>query len=207
MRGLVSDLVAGASLSRGARVVDYGCADTPYADLLPTDVAYVAADLGGNPGTDVVLAPDGTVPLPAGTIDLVLSTQVLEHVTEPAAYLLECARLLRPGGSLILTTHGMMYRHPDPEDYWRWTSDGLVRVVTQAGLEVVELRGVLGLVAASLQLIQHAFLTHLPAVLRRPCMLLFQALIAGADRLTSDERRRQDALVFGVRAVRPLSQA
>jgi len=154
-----------------------------------------------------VLLPDGTVPLPDGSADVVLSTQVLEHVVDPHAYLVECARLLRPGGSLVLTTHGIMYHHPDPEDYWRWTADGLTRIVTGAGLDVVEFHGALGLVAAALQLIQDGTRGHLPSFLQKPYVLVCQALIALADRADSEDNKRRNALVYGVRAVRPANPA
>ena len=100
-----------------------------------------------------------------------------------------------------------MFRHPDPEDYWRWTGDGLARIVTQAGLQVVESRGVVGLVAAALQLVQAGTSAYLPALLYKPYVLVFQALIAVADRLSSEESRRHEALVIGVRAVRPVTPA
>jgi SAM-dependent methyltransferase len=203
LRVVVGDLVRAAALDAGATVVDLGCADAPYRDLVG-DAAYVGVDLPGNRRADVELHPDGTVPLPDGSADLVLSTQVLEHVADPAGYLAECARLLRPGGQLVLTTHGIMYLHRDPTDYWRWTCDGLVRVVEAAGLEVVERRGVLGLVGASLQLLQAGVAKRAPRVVRTPLVVAFQALIALADRATSEEARWENGLVLAVRAVKAL---
>jgi SAM-dependent methyltransferase len=202
LRAVVGDLVGAAALDARSTVVDLGCADAPYRDLLG-GVAYVGVDLPGNPRADVELRPDGTVPLPDGSADLVLSTQVLEHVADPGAYLAECARLLRPGGQLLLTTHGIMYLHRDPTDYWRWTCDGLVRVVEAAGLEVTERRGVLGLVGASLQLLQAGVARRAPRPLRTPLVVAFQALIALADRVTSEEARWENGLVLAVLARKP----
>lgn len=199
---LVADLVAGARLGTGATVVDYGCADAPYRDLFEAQ-RYVGVDLPGNPESSAHIGPDGSVPLPDASADLVLSTQVLEHVAEPGAYLAEALRLLRPGGSLVLTTHGIMYLHRDPQDYWRWTCDGLRRLVEQAGFEVVELRGVLGLAAAALQLLQDGTGAAVPRRLRRPYVAVFQTLIGFADRRASEEARRDNGLVLGLRAVRP----
>jgi SAM-dependent methyltransferase len=162
LRQLVASLVARAAPAPGSTVVDLGCADRPYRALLPAGVRYVGADLPGNPDADVVLDAAGRVPLPDGSAAVVLSTQVLEHVADPAAYLAECHRLLAPGGSLVLTTHGLMYLHRDPDDYWRWTCDGLARQVGAAGFDVVEVRGVLGLAPAALQLLQDAVAPFLP---------------------------------------------
>src|SRR2546421_231615 len=100
--------------SAGSRVLDYGCAARPYRPLFGPAIEYVGADLEGNPLADVLLNADGSVPLPEAHFDLVLSTQVLEHVADPALYVSECHRLLKPGGTLVITTHGIMFYHPDP---------------------------------------------------------------------------------------------
>src|SRR5207253_5714259 len=75
----VRELVLESGLEQGATVVDYGCAARPYVQLLPYGVNYVGVDLPGNPHADLEIAADGTIPVPSGTVDLVLSTQVLEH--------------------------------------------------------------------------------------------------------------------------------
>jgi SAM-dependent methyltransferase len=202
LRETTREMVAAAGLSPGDVVVDYGCADVPYRDLFE-GVTYRPADLPGNPEAELELRPDGSVPLPDGCCRLVLSTQVLEHVPDPAAYLAESFRLLEPGGSLALTTHGLMYLHRDPTDYWRWTCDGLARVITDAGYDVVELRGILGLVPAALQLMQDGMGSKVPRRLRKPYVAAFQALISLTDRRTSDSARNDNALVFAVLARKP----
>lgn len=194
--------VGAAGLPPDARVLDYGCASSPYRPVFGADADYVAADLPGNPAADVELRADGSVPLPSGSVDLVLSTQVLEHVEDPVRYLQEARRLLKPGGTLLLTTHGIMYYHRDPEDYWRWTSAGLVRVVESAGLSVEDVSGVVGLVPACLQLLQDSTCKHLPRPLRYPYVTLMQALMAATDRRHSDGARKDNSLVLAVRAVR-----
>jgi SAM-dependent methyltransferase len=203
LEALVVTLAAPSALADGARVLDYGCATQPYRKLFGAKVDYVAADLRGNPLAQVELREDGTVPLADSSFDMVLSTQVLEHVVDPARYLAECFRLLKPGGSLVLSTHGIMYYHPDPVDYWRWTSEGLARIVEQAGFRVVETRGVLGLASAALQLFQWATLGHLPRFVQRPYVTVLQWLIATSDRRYSDATRLHNALVLGIRAVKP----
>jgi SAM-dependent methyltransferase len=199
----IEALAGTLELPPDARVLDYGCADTPYRRLLPPGVSYLAADLPGNPAATLDIAPDGTVPVADASVDAVLSTQVLEHVTDPALYLRECARVLRPGGRLLLSTHGLMVYHPDPEDYWRWTCAGLRRVVQQAGLEVERFEGIMGLTATGLQLIQDAWYWRLPRPLRPLLALMAQTAIRVAERLESRESRDLNALVFALVARRP----
>ena len=194
LQALAADLDAPA----GARVLDFGCADQPYRRFFGADVDYLAADLPGNPQANVEIAADGTVPVADGSVDVVVSTQVLEHVADPALYLAECARVLRPGGRMLLSTHGLMVFHPDPVDYWRWTCDGLRRVVEQAGLRVVRFEGIMGLTATGLQLVQDAWYWRVPRRLRHLVALLLQSLIRVAERLERPESRNMNALVFAL---------
>jgi SAM-dependent methyltransferase len=202
LREVISDLLAASALPPGARVLDYGCADRPYEHELPTGVTYVGADLPGNDAADVVLRPDGSVPLPDGSFDLVLSTQVLEHVEETALYLGECNRLLRPGGTLVLSTHGIMYYHQDPEDYWRWTKPGLTKVLGEHGFAVEEARGVLALAAAAVQIFQDATMWKVPRRLQRPYALVNQLAMGFIDGRYEEPARVDNCLTLAMRATK-----
>jgi SAM-dependent methyltransferase len=191
------------ALSDGSRLLDYGCADAPYRHFFTPGVEYVGADLAGNPHCTLVLNPDGTVPTPDGSFDAVMSTQVLEHVTDPALYLAECFRVLRPGGQLLLSTHGIFIYHPDPIDLWRWTCEGLQRVVRDAGFEVRHFEGIIGLTATGFQLVQDALYHQLPRRARPAFALITQSLIRFADRMTTDRSRAYNAQVFALIAVKP----
>lgn len=184
-------------------MLDYGCAETPYRRFFPSSVHYIAADLPGNPDATATINEDGTLPVEDASVDAVLSTQVLEHVLDPELYLRECYRVLRPGGRLLLSTHGLMVYHPDPDDYWRWTCAGLRHAITRAGLTVVLFEGIMGLSASGLQLLQDGVYPRLPAVLRPLAALVFQTLIAIADRLERPSSRDLNALVFALVAVKP----
>lgn len=203
LRAGIASAIARAGASAHGRVLDFGCADRPYRDLLPPSCTYVGADLPGNDAADIAIAADGTLPLGDATFDMVLSTQVLEHARDPGTYLRECHRVLKPGGSLILTTHGIMVWHPDPNDYWRWTCEGLQLEIERVGLRVEHFDGIMGLGSTGLQLFQDATLRRLPRLLRRPYAALMQALVAWADRFVDGKDRHRNALVFVACARKP----
>lgn len=117
-------------------VLDYGAGGSPYRSLFPNST-YHRADFLYSNGLDFRVAADSTiVDIADETYDLVLSTQVLEHVQNPEVYLREAFRVLKPGGTLLITTHGTFPDHGCPYDYWRWTNDGLRRAMESAGFRV-----------------------------------------------------------------------
>ncbi|WP_050030461.1 methyltransferase domain-containing protein [Verrucomicrobium sp. BvORR034] len=119
------------------RVLDFGAGGSPYRSLFP-NADYKRADLPGDATLDFHIDSNGTVDAPSASFDLVLSTQVLEHVRYPPVYFSECQRLLRPGGMLVLSTHGMFEDHGCPYDFRRWTSDGLKHDLSDSGFESVQ---------------------------------------------------------------------
>jgi SAM-dependent methyltransferase len=170
------------------RIVDFGCGSMPYRELFSQKYReYVGADLEGNALADCTIAADGKLPMADGSVDAVLSTQVLEHVLDPAAYLAEAHRVLRPGGFLILSTHGLWVYHPDPTDFWRWTPDGLRLTITRAGFRVNQMESVLSLSSVALQFWLSATHRRMPEPLRHIWAAAVQAVIGLI------ERRRGDA--------------
>ena len=116
-------------------ILDYGCGGSPYRSLFPNS-DYKRADFGEMKDLDYVIGNDSRVDEEDGTFDLILSTQVAEHVTEPTVYFAECFRLLKNGGRVICTTHGTYPDHGCPYDFQRWTADGLARDLRNAGFEI-----------------------------------------------------------------------
>lgn len=190
-------------LAPGEDLLDYGCGNKPYRELFGRKFGrHVGADIEGNPDAELVLTPDGRVPAPAESFDCVLSSQVLEHVADPALYLDEARRLLRPGGSLVLSTHGIWHYHPDPTDFWRWTHEGLQLQIRRAGFEIVLVQSVFGPESTALQLWQDSTFERLPAPLRPAYTWLIQRCIGLIERRHPD-KYSPDATVYVVLARKP----
>jgi SAM-dependent methyltransferase len=117
------------------RVLDLGSGRAPYKHCFSSQ-QYVTADLFTS--ADVRCAA-GVLPFSSAAFDVVLCTEVLEHVPDPDATLQEIRRVLRDGGTLVLTTPLTWGVHA-VQDYHRWTRMGLVQLVGSCGFRVRDLR-------------------------------------------------------------------
>lgn len=134
-----------AKHARGV-LVDIGCGQKPFDRIFRTQVThYIGIDhpltvhqLNGSKAD--VLATIMRLPLRSKSVDTVLLTEVLEHLPEPLAALRELHDLLKPGGVLLLTAPMIYNIHGSPQDFFRFTPDGLSYLLAQAGFRPLELR-------------------------------------------------------------------
>jgi SAM-dependent methyltransferase len=155
-----------AHLRGGERVLDLGCGEGDFAaaaasagadEVLGVDVAAAAVRRARarHPELRFEQVTAGE-PLPAGdaTMDLVWCSEVLEHVVGTARLLSEARRVLRTGGTLLVTTpaHGRTRRvalavagwerHFDPRgaDVRFYTARALREVLADFGFDAVRVR-------------------------------------------------------------------
>lgn len=74
----------------------------------------------------------------AGRFSGVLCSEVLEHVRRPVRALSELRRVTRPGGWIVVTTLFCFPEHGFPDDYFRYTRNGLEQVLSEAGWTEIE---------------------------------------------------------------------
>jgi SAM-dependent methyltransferase len=91
--------------------------------------------------------------LDSEAFDLVICTQVIEHVDDPWAAIREITRILKPGGNLIVTVPHVWFFHPHPHDHWRFTQEGIVRLLESCGLTPEELHAQGGSLVAFCQIV------------------------------------------------------
>lgn len=110
-------------LHGGERVLDLGCGSCENAMWLPAGCRYTGLDVSlvgllmaaeaQRPGARVRGDSEG-LPFADGAFDAVLSTYALEHFHDPGRTLREAARIVRPGGLLMIigSTWDLPYEYP-----------------------------------------------------------------------------------------------
>jgi len=142
-------------------LLDVGCGRQPYRAYFKNARSIRACDWDGKRGAVDFECPADKVPLPDASLDAILNTEVLEHVPDPLVVWREFARLLRPGGKLLLTTPMYWPGHEEPHDYHRFTEFGLRRLAEQSGFEIANLLPRGGSWAFLAQSVQHVIPQYL----------------------------------------------
>lgn len=109
-------------------VVNVGCGMVRRFEV-DTPGRYLATDLRALSNVD--FSSDATaLPLADDSVDAVVCLELLEHVPEPKSVLAELARILRPGGTVLISVPSAVPRHDD-HDFWRFTAEGLERLCSE----------------------------------------------------------------------------
>jgi SAM-dependent methyltransferase len=177
----------------------------------------VDADLSGEFGmrrqSNITYYDGKRLPYDEVSFDHVLCTEVLEHVSDPLAFLADLKRVLRQGGTLILTVPWSARLHHLPYDYSRFTRFGLIALLGTAGFSVVNIeeRGNdIAVIANKLLVLMIRLLrpsrlkdyvwTWVPAVMLLPVTVVF--LGAAHVALLLRAGSKEDPLGYGVIAVK-----
>ena len=126
------------------RWLDVGCGLRPYESYFPAG-SYVGVDVEVSGRDPAMKTPDcyydgRLLPFADRSFDGAFSTQVLEHVADPAALLREMHRVVKPGGSLLLSLPFVWQEHEEPFDFFRFTRFGITEMLKQTGFTVVEIQ-------------------------------------------------------------------
>lgn len=192
----IKNYLAPLTKDKKIKLLDFGCGTKPYTPLFKKyPIDYIGADLSWNPHADIYIE-NQRVQSPDNEYDALISTQVLEHVEDYNLYLQEAYRILKNDGMLVLSTHGYWMYHPDPTDFWRWTSAGLKKIITEQGFEIIAFKGILGRASMGMQLVQDGILFKIPQWSRPILACIMQPLVWLFDKISSQKARDNDACTY-----------
>ncbi len=138
-------------------VLEAGCGEGYGADLIAAvarrvvavdyDASAVAHVRGRYPRVEVMQANLAELPLPDASVDVVVNFQVIEHLWDQAQFVAECARVLRPGGVLMVSTPNRITFSPgrdtpiNPFHTRELNAGELTELLVDAGFCDVTMRG------------------------------------------------------------------
>lgn len=115
---------------------------------------YLNIDKSTNPD---YLCSAEKIPVKSEIFNIILLTEVIEHLKEPDRVLKECYRTLKKGGNLIATMPFLSAIHADPDDYQRWTMSKIRLICTNTGFKIKKIEPMGGIFCVVADL----FLTYL----------------------------------------------
>jgi len=138
----IIDIINRQNLSSSNVVLDYGCGSSPYKSLFGAK-KYIRMDIRegshDHSNEEIDIFFDGKIiPLNDNSVDLVVMTEVIEHLFEPAEALIEIARVLKHDGKLLITAPFCWEEHEIPYDYARYTSYGMAKLLKDASFQPIE---------------------------------------------------------------------
>lgn len=124
-----------ATWRAGERVLDLGGARLLKRGRFnihryPVKVIYANLTVTRRPD---VCADAAYLPFSSHAFDVVVCSEVLEHVPDPRPVLGEIRRVLVPGGQVLITCPFLFRIHGDPDDYGRYTNSYWEREMRDAG--------------------------------------------------------------------------
>jgi len=123
----------------GARPAEGQEAITDLRSLFPGR-EYVGCDIQDGPGVDRI-EDVHQLSFADGSVGTVLAADTLEHVADPIRALQEIHRVLKPGGTVAITSVMFFVIHAHPWDFWRFTPEGFDRLLAPFETRLVAAHG------------------------------------------------------------------
>jgi len=111
-----------------------------WADWSTRDWVYTGFDISAGPNVDVVLSKEyGWSSEYSKRFDVVVTTQVMEHVRKPWLWIKDIVEIYKSGGLIyVCTPCGGVAFHEFPIDCWRTWPDGMRAVLEEADVDVLD---------------------------------------------------------------------
>ena len=187
LQGLSSNIKAVIHEATG-NILDIGCGRQPYRAWVQTTGKYIGLDIDRMNNILDVVSTSIVLPFDTASFDTVLCFEVLEHVPQPFSTFAEIARVLKPGGILLLTTPQSWRLHEAPYDFFRFTCFGLHHLAEYHGLVVESIVPHSGVWSNVAQTGLNAWPHHQLGRLLTPAIFLVNIIFIVLDRIWKDTR-------------------
>ncbi len=132
------------------KLADLGCGNVPfymaYKDLISENIcADWPNSAHKNQYLDLECDLNEPLPFFNNEFDTIIISEVLEHISNPELIWAEMARIIKPGGRIILSVPFFYKIHEAPFDFYRYTEFALKNFAEKNKLTVLELKSFGGL--------------------------------------------------------------
>jgi SAM-dependent methyltransferase len=151
-----------------------------YHELLAGQTIIITGNIDPHYGCDMIFDVQEPFPFQDSSIDSVVSLNLFEHVYQFGNAFAETARVLKPGGTFVISTPFMFQIHGSPDDFYRYTKSFYKRILEENGFHVERIEELgFGLFSLVYQLcgarIRHAPLRN---AVRHTCVFVDRRLLA-----------------------------
>jgi SAM-dependent methyltransferase len=119
--------------SKSGKILDIGCGNSPYKHLINRRSEYIGIDIAGQKdfkynNYNISYFDGENIPMPNESVNLILCTEVLEHIATPEKIIKEMHRVLENDGSALISIPWSARFHYIPYDYYRYTPSSLEKL-------------------------------------------------------------------------------
>lgn len=126
-------------------LVDLGAGQSDFGKLTARFHQRYAADFYPYEGINIVCDLNKRFPFESESVDVILLSNVLEHIKEPNLFLAECHRILKPNGIALGSVPFLINVHQKPYDFYRYTDINLEYILKKSGFARAKIKPVLKL--------------------------------------------------------------
>jgi len=151
---MIKDILKGKSLGRilmnnycqkylsglEGKIIDFGGGGSPsYYKYFNNEVEIIRTDYDGSKQPDLIVDLNEPFPIETDSFQTAILFNTLYILDRPQESIKEIKRVLKKDGKLYLTVPLIFNEAPEPVDYWRFTSMGIKKVLSEAGFKNIEL--------------------------------------------------------------------
>ena len=164
-------------------VLDFGCGDARYKELIITNNKYTGVDVeisgfDKNKKIADVFWDNKTLPFNDETFDVIICTESLNQVDDINNTIKEIKRVLKKGGKIFVTMVFIFGEHDTPHDFTRYTSFGIKNIFKKNNLKILKYEKLLEGKKSIIQILESEFTRYLNEKCNKKFKLIYRLLFS-----------------------------